>query len=82
MKGQIIFERGEHKLDRCLYIGSMRVVGHRKSVVFSAFSTFYNDVLNLLVRNGLKKFHLARPAPVREVSLSFYEGADKGRDRG
>jgi hypothetical protein len=68
---ELRLKSGVYKISKPVQIGSMRVMGARNFVVFSALTASYRKVQNLLVRNFFKKNLRTPTADVIEFSATF-----------
>jgi hypothetical protein len=70
---------GVYKVSKPMHIGSMRLVGARNLVVFSALSALYRKVHDLFVSDGFKK-DLATPATdVTHIAIALDHRAGEVR---
>ena len=75
--GMLKLKPGIYRINGPLEIGSMRLVGARNFVVFSALTALYRYGYNLFVRYVLKQNFSARAAEIIHISASFDGGTDK-----
>ncbi len=68
---------GRYAIAKPMQIGSMRLVGPRNLIIFSAASASYRKMRNLLVCHILKKNLPATTADVIDISATFQGGPHK-----
>jgi hypothetical protein len=68
---------GVYRVSKPMHIGSMRLVGARNFVVFSAVSALYRNMRDLFVPNSLKKNLIAPAADVTHIAIALEYRADE-----
>jgi hypothetical protein len=77
LKAVLRLKAGTYEIDKPMQIGSMQLVGARHFVVFSALSTLYHNVHDLLVGQVFKKRLPASAADIIDISATYHGGPDK-----
>jgi hypothetical protein len=68
---------GTYRIDKPMQIGSMRLMGTRNLVIFSAVSAPYRNIRSLIVGHFLKKNLSAPTADIIDISATFHSGPYK-----